>query len=39
MSGEHGKASAHLYDAVGQIWLQAYGDHVHIGEREFAACV
>jgi len=24
--------AAHLYDAVGAIWLQLFGSHVHVGE-------
>jgi hypothetical protein len=28
----HAENSAHLYDAVGQIWLEMFGEHVHVGE-------
>lgn len=27
----HAETSAHLYDAVGQIWLEMFGEHVHVG--------
>jgi hypothetical protein len=30
---EHAKESADFYDAVGAIWLEAYGEHVHVGEK------
>jgi len=25
--------AAHLYDAVGEIWLQLFGSDVHVGEQ------
>lgn len=28
---DHAAMSAHLYDAVGEIWLQLFGEHVHVG--------
>lgn len=28
---EHAVHSAKLYDAVGQIWLELFGEHVHVG--------
>jgi hypothetical protein len=31
MTVSHAKASAKLYDGVGELWLKSYGDHVHIG--------
>eukprot|EP00882_Tetradesmus_deserticola_P008045 GHRQ01008474.1.p1 GENE.GHRQ01008474.1~~GHRQ01008474.1.p1 ORF type:complete len:317 (+),score=92.04 GHRQ01008474.1:111-1061(+) len=27
----HAETSAHLYDAVGQVWLEMFGEHVHVG--------
>eukprot|EP00878_Enallax_costatus_P004014 GHUV01004237.1.p1 GENE.GHUV01004237.1~~GHUV01004237.1.p1 ORF type:complete len:324 (+),score=96.62 GHUV01004237.1:213-1184(+) len=30
-SDHHAALSAHLYDAVGEIWLQLFGEHVHVG--------
>jgi hypothetical protein len=29
----HAETSAHLYDAVGQIWLELFGEHVHVGRH------
>jgi hypothetical protein len=31
-SSSHAENSAQLYDAVGQIWLEMFGEHVHVGE-------